>query len=139
MMQQGTRETPATEPSSRTLAREAFFLDFAHEIRKHFPKVVLMVTGGFRTRAGMEAAISNGACDLIGLGRPAAVNPNIPRMILNEKIPTKDAHLHLEKMEAPFLVRALGLRILTAGAETVRGRSMQKISSLSLSILTFEN
>jgi hypothetical protein len=109
----------APEKSSRTLAQEAFFLDFAHEIRKHFPKLILMVTGGFRTRAGMEAAISNGSCDLIGIGRPAAINPMVPKLILDKGVPAEEADLHLNKLQAPFIIRILGLKILTAGAETV--------------------
>lgn len=109
----------APEQSSRTAAREAFFLDFAHEIRKHFPKVVLMVTGGFRTRAGMESAITSGSCDIIGIGRPAAVNPQVPKLILDKEVPAEEVNLHLKKLPAPFMVRILGMRVLTAGAETV--------------------
>ncbi|KAK2764347.1 hypothetical protein FQN54_009040 [Arachnomyces sp. PD_36] len=121
----GTYEDPkmigqsAPQQSSRTAAREAFFLDFAHEIRKHFPKLVLMVTGGFRTRAGMEAAISNGSCDLIGIARPAAINPKVPKLILDKDVPAEEVNLHLNKLQAPFLLRVLGVRLLTAGAETV--------------------
>ncbi len=55
-----------------TIQREAFFLDFAKIIREQFPDLVLMVTGGFRTRGAMEEAVATGACDLIGLARPAA-------------------------------------------------------------------
>jgi hypothetical protein len=33
--------------SERTLEREAYFLEFATEVRKRFPDLVLMVTGGF--------------------------------------------------------------------------------------------
>lgn len=119
MMAQQKLAEPAVGQSSRTVAREAFFLDFAHEIRKHFPKLVLMVTGGFRTRAGMESAISNGSCDLIGIARPATINPKVPKLILDKGVPAEEVNLHLNKIEAPWLLRALGVRFLTAGAETV--------------------
>jgi 2,4-dienoyl-CoA reductase-like NADH-dependent reductase (Old Yellow Enzyme family) len=64
-----------------TLAREAYFLDYAAAIRRvaHMP---MMVTGGFRTRAAMEAALASGDCDVIGLGRPLCWRPDFPRQLL---------------------------------------------------------
>ena len=58
----------APPKAASTVAREAFFLDFAKAIREKFRSVPLMVTGGFRTRQGMEAALREDACDIIGLG-----------------------------------------------------------------------
>ena len=66
-------------PSTR--AREAYFLDYAAAIRK-VARMPLMVTGGFRTRAGMEAALASGDCDVIGLGRPLCWQPDFPRRLL---------------------------------------------------------
>jgi hypothetical protein len=43
----------------------------------------LMVTGGFRTRAGMEAALNAGDCDMIGIGRPLCWQPDFPRRLLD--------------------------------------------------------
>ncbi|KAL7947126.1 NADH:flavin oxidoreductase/NADH oxidase [Trichoderma barbatum] len=60
-----------------TLAREAFFIDFAATIRCKFPQVPFMVTGGFRSRDGMEAAIADGSCDLIGMARPSTLNAHL--------------------------------------------------------------
>lgn len=109
-----------TEKSQRTLAREAFFLDFAAEIRKRFPNLVLMVTGGFRTRRGTEAAVQSKACDLVGIARPAAVNPKFPQLLLDETVPDEDAQLVLAKVRLPGWMRFLPLkRALGAGAESV--------------------
>src|SRR5450631_1526507 len=47
-------EAPPKKPS--TLAREAYFLDFARALRSRL-KMPLMLTGGLRTREGMEAAL----------------------------------------------------------------------------------
>ena len=52
-----------------TKQREAYFLDYAREVQA-VAKMPLMVTGGFRTVDGMNAALENGEADLIGLGRP---------------------------------------------------------------------
>jgi 2,4-dienoyl-CoA reductase-like NADH-dependent reductase (Old Yellow Enzyme family) len=37
-----------------------------------------MLTGGFRTADGMVDAFESGAVDLVGLGRPLAVQPDFP-------------------------------------------------------------
>ncbi len=64
-----------------TIAREAYFLDYAGDIRKAVT-TPLMVTGGFRSAAGMNAALAAGACDVIGLARPLCTDPAAPRHLL---------------------------------------------------------
>ena len=70
-------------PSTR--AREAYFLDYAAAIRR-VARMPLMVTGGFRTRAGMEAALASRDCDVIGLGRPLCWQPDFPRRLLAREV-----------------------------------------------------
>lgn len=65
-------------PSTR--AREAYFLDYASAIRR-VARMPLMVTGGFRTRPAMVAALEED-CDVIGLGRPLCWQPDLPRRLL---------------------------------------------------------
>ena len=78
----GTYEAPAMAGAKAdkrkvsTIAREAYFLDFAENIRKQV-KCHLMVTGGFRTVAGMNAALDSGACEFIGIARPLAVETDL--------------------------------------------------------------
>ncbi len=69
-------------PSSSTLAREAYFLDFARQARA-LTKMKLMVTGGFRSRSVMESALESGALDVIGMGRPIALEPDLPKRLLD--------------------------------------------------------
>jgi 2,4-dienoyl-CoA reductase-like NADH-dependent reductase (Old Yellow Enzyme family) len=64
-----------------TQRREAFFLEYAETVRAS-TKLPLMVTGGFRSRAGMDAALATGAVDVIGLARPLAVEPDLPQRLL---------------------------------------------------------
>ncbi len=108
--------------SAQTKAREAFFLDFAKEIRTHFPQVPLIVTGGFRSRRGMEAAVTGGDCDMIGLGRPAALNPSLPNnTVFNYEVKDQDAVLYRKKIDPSWILRQLGIGYtIGAGAETVR-------------------
>jgi 2,4-dienoyl-CoA reductase-like NADH-dependent reductase (Old Yellow Enzyme family) len=65
-----------------TLAREAYFLDFAAKARAAAPGVPLMVTGGFRTLDGMNAALASGALDIVGLARLLAIEPDAARTLL---------------------------------------------------------
>jgi 2,4-dienoyl-CoA reductase-like NADH-dependent reductase (Old Yellow Enzyme family) len=81
----GTFERPASfgyGVGERTRAREAYFLDLAARARQA-TSVPLMVTGGFRSARAMEDALVSGACDLIGLARPLAAEPDLPRRLLN--------------------------------------------------------
>ena len=61
--------------AASTVAREAYFLAFAERLR---PQVAmpLMITGGMRSRATMDAALASGACELIGIGRPVCHAPD---------------------------------------------------------------
>lgn len=82
---EGRSET-STEPQRQsTKQREAYFLDYAAKIRA-VAKMPLMVTGGFRTRAGMEAALQSGECDVIGLGRPLCTDPDFPKRLLSGEV-----------------------------------------------------
>ncbi|RAH60334.1 FMN-linked oxidoreductase [Aspergillus piperis CBS 112811] len=114
----GDKPAVAEMKSTRTAAREAFFLDFAKETRKRFPNLVLMLTGGFRSRAGAEAAIKENACDLVGIARPAAVNPRFAELLLDEDTSDEDAQISLDRVKPGLLPRLLRSRILGAGAET---------------------
>ena len=81
----GTYEAPAmtgvTKQKASTAAREAYFLDFAETLRRTV-KVPLMVTGGFRSAAGMNAALASGALDLVGVARLLAIDPDAPAALL---------------------------------------------------------
>lgn len=65
-----------------TKLREAYFLDYAAKIRT-VAKMPLMVTGGFRSREGMEAAISDGECDVIGIARPLCTDVDFVKQLLS--------------------------------------------------------
>ena len=75
------RADSAVELRPSTRAREAYFLGYAAAVRA-VARMPLMVTGGFRTRAGMQAALLGEECDVIGLGRPLCWQPDFPRRLL---------------------------------------------------------
>lgn len=91
----GTYEAPAMSggleetKKASTLEREAYFLDFAAKARAAVPDVPLMVTGGFRTFKGMNAALASGALDLVGVARLLAIEPDAAAALLAGRDPTE--------------------------------------------------
>jgi 2,4-dienoyl-CoA reductase-like NADH-dependent reductase (Old Yellow Enzyme family) len=89
------QDAVAVRPSTRI--REAYFLDYAEAI-KQVAAMPMMVTGGFRTRTGMEAALSSGVCDVIGIARPLCTHIHAVQELLQRKIeslPAFEGTLHL--------------------------------------------
>ena len=70
----------------------------------------LMVTGGFRSRAAMEAALAGGHCAVIGIARPLCTDTDIPARLIRG-----------ETAEAPRYEQQLKLsrRRLLSGASPI--------------------
>jgi 2,4-dienoyl-CoA reductase-like NADH-dependent reductase (Old Yellow Enzyme family) len=78
----GTYETGVAQPKkASSRAREAYFIEFAEKVRAAV-QVPLMVTGGFRSVAGMDAALRSGAVDMVGLARLMVIDPDAPAALL---------------------------------------------------------
>lgn len=80
----GTYESPSMvghNMKASTQKREAYFLEYAEDIRKRV-ETPLIVTGGFRSAEGMNEALASGATDFIGIARPLAVHPDMPNRLL---------------------------------------------------------
>lgn len=78
----GTYETGiAKAQKASTMAREAFFLEFAEKVRKRV-NTPLMVTGGFKSFQGMNNALASGALDMVGIGRLMTIDPEAPKNLL---------------------------------------------------------
>lgn len=63
-------------------AKEAYFAAFARRVRSRASGVPLMLTGGIRTRAAMASLLDEGGVDVIGLGRPLAIDPDLTARLL---------------------------------------------------------
>jgi 2,4-dienoyl-CoA reductase-like NADH-dependent reductase (Old Yellow Enzyme family) len=61
----------------RTLAREAYFLEFARELAR-VATMPVMTTGGISRQAVAEAVLASGVA-LVGLGTALAMAPELPR------------------------------------------------------------
>jgi hypothetical protein len=93
----GGKNTVAPKRAS-TLAREAYFLEFARALRRKLT-MPIMLTGGLRSRSGMQEALDEGV-DLLGVARPACVDPvNIARFLIGEidTLPSWEENLRVEK------------------------------------------
>ena len=83
----GTFEARAFEHKKEsTKKREAYFIEFAEQLRPLLKKTKVYVTGGFRTASGMVTAIDEGACDGVGIGRPLSAEPYLCKEILEGKV-----------------------------------------------------
>lgn len=77
----GSYESPAMQgrtADGRTLAREAYFLEFARELGK-VATMPLMTTGGIRRKEVAESVLAAGV-DIVGMATALALNPNLPSL-----------------------------------------------------------
>jgi 2,4-dienoyl-CoA reductase-like NADH-dependent reductase (Old Yellow Enzyme family) len=79
---EGMQKADTAGMPASTAQREAYFLDFAADMRSKV-QLPLMVTGGFRSGEGMARAVSEDGVALVGLGRPLCVDPMGPGKILS--------------------------------------------------------
>ncbi|WP_353228030.1 NADH:flavin oxidoreductase/NADH oxidase family protein [Novosphingobium sp.] len=111
MMDTAGVEAPDAPPQkASTAAREAYFVDFAKTMRASLT-MPLMVTGGFRTRHAMNAALAQGGADIIGLGRPLCVDTAAPAKLL-AGADTLDRWENTLRLLPPWLAFLGGLKML---------------------------
>lgn len=75
----GSYEAPAMQGQARdgrTLAREAYFLEFAKDIQT-IARMPLMVTGGIRRKPVAQQVLDSGIA-LVGIATALALDPNLP-------------------------------------------------------------
>lgn len=96
----GDAEQSGRKVSASTAAREAYFLDYAKAIRP-LVKMPMMITGGMRGLSTMDEALSSGACDVIGVGRPVCTDPedDVARLLRGEAtgLPAMERELGLPR------------------------------------------
>jgi 2,4-dienoyl-CoA reductase-like NADH-dependent reductase (Old Yellow Enzyme family) len=120
----GTYETGVAQPQkASSLAREAYFIEFAEKVRAAVP-VPLMVTGGFRSVAGMDAALRSGAVDVVGVARLMVIDPDAPAALLqgqDSKQRVRPIKTGIKQIDSLGLMEvlwyALQLKRIAAGGE----------------------
>ena len=114
---EGLEKEASQNIAPSTSAREAYFVDFALAMQEEVT-IPLMVTGGFRNRSTMQGALSNGAADVIGLGRPLCSLPDAPRALMDglESLPSPEHQLRLIPSWLGFLRRFQVLKVIDSFA-----------------------
>lgn len=87
-----------------TKKREAYFLEYAKDIKKNV-NCPVMVTGGFRTASLMQKALTSKELDIIGLGRPLCIDPSFTKKILTDstaRCPTPFLTSGVKKLDQLF-------------------------------------
>ncbi len=72
-------------PRQSTIKREAYFVNFAKDIRD-VAKMPVMVVGGFRSSAAMIESLERGELDIVGVARPMIVEPDGPKRLISREI-----------------------------------------------------
>ena len=110
---EGVEEVAEQEVKASTVAREAYFVDFALAMQEEV-SIPLMVTGGFRRKQAMEEALANGA-DIIGIGRPMCVMTDAPNQLFAglAELPRYESELSFFPRWLSFLNRFTTLRTLS--------------------------
>jgi len=94
----GRDDVSAEGKAESTRQREAYFLEYARDIRKAAQGLPLMVTGGFRTPQLMRDVLDSGEIDLIGIARPFCIAPSFPHELLQgglEALPAPEKKIRL--------------------------------------------
>lgn len=93
---EGIEEFEEQNIKQSTAMREAYFVDFAIAMQEKV-SIPLMVTGGFRSRTVMEAVITSGSADVIGIGRPMCVVTDAPNKLLagEDELPRYEDNLSM--------------------------------------------
>lgn len=67
-----------------TRQREAYFAEYCKDMKKNL-NVPIILTGGFRSSQAMKEALLANDCDMIGLARSLAIEPDFANKILTQK------------------------------------------------------
>lgn len=107
-------KSPELSQSARI--REAYFTDFAEKVQAMKSKVPIQLSGGFRSRTGMADAVDSGVCQLIGLGRTAILDPDIPKaVLLNPSIPDASAVAQSHIVRGQWFANMIPVKVVGSG------------------------
>ncbi|MCJ1373381.1 hypothetical protein MMC20_004609 [Loxospora ochrophaea] len=123
----------APRMSESTRIREAYFTEFAERVQGLNSSVPIQLSGGdylsaaltyklltfkigFRSRTGMADAIDSGVCDLIGLGRTAVLQPDIPdTILLNPSVSDEEALAISHIVKGQWFANMIPVKVVGSG------------------------
>lgn len=80
----GNYLNPAMSEGTDKNSNAAFFINYAHKIKK-LTTTPIALTGGFKDLKTMTIAIENQDTELLGIGRPMVLFPDLPNRIMNNQ------------------------------------------------------
>lgn len=95
-----------------------YFSNYASKVKSRYPKLTVFTTGGFRCREDIESAISSGACDAVGVVRPAAVHSDLPKTIIGKKREANES-FGSPRVEPAWLIKQVGVTALNVHMDNV--------------------
>lgn len=108
--------TKAPKVSATTRIREGYFTEFAERVQTLGSTVPIQLSGGFRSRTGMADAIASGACQLVGLGRAAVLEPELPaKVLLNPDHHDDTALATPHVIRGQWLAKAIPIKVVGSG------------------------
>lgn len=144
------KKTISAAPKMResTRIREGFFTDFAEQVQNIRSPVPIQLSGGFRSRTGMADALDSGICDLIGLGRAAVLEPELPQKVLLNPAVDDDAALAMphivrgqwfsDLIPAKVVGGSLGIEFFYYNMRRL-GRGLQSAPNVSIPFIVLHN
>ncbi|KAA6410932.1 MAG: hypothetical protein FRX48_05242 [Lasallia pustulata] len=92
---------------------KTYFTEFAERVQGLNSNVPIQLSGDFRSRVGMADAIQSGACQLIGLGRTAVLDPDISKSILlNPSVPDDVAFAPSHIVKGQWFAKLIPVKVI---------------------------
>lgn len=123
---------PGAKAASDSAGRGPYFITFANRARQVTSKP-LMLTGGFKTRAQAEDAVSRGVVDVVGIARALVLEPNLPNLWAANQMP-EPAFPRFADTPEGGITAWYTMRLTDIGAD----RETDKISDLAQAISDYE-
>ncbi|WWD09216.1 hypothetical protein V865_007338 [Kwoniella europaea PYCC6329] len=130
----GTYSSPAfaSPESLRTSSRQSLFAHFTTSLLPSLPPPptgpAIILTGGLHDRQVIASSLNERACDLVGIGRPACLFPQLPNeIILNSKLGDGEARVGGYPIPGSDLMKIIlggsdpkeGIKLVGAGISTL--------------------
>lgn len=111
-----TSMSEAPKMNASTRIREGYFTEFAERVQLLQSTVPIQLSGGFRSRIGMADAIASGACALVGLGRAAVLEPELPtKVLLNPDHDDQTALAASHVVRGQWFARLVPIKVVGSG------------------------
>ena len=112
----GKRSLEKAPQRSSTRIREAYYTEFADKVKALKSNVPIQLSGGFRSRTGMADALASGECQLVGLGRSAILEPELPaKVLLNPEYDDDGALAKSHIVRGQWLQKLVPIKVIGSG------------------------